>query len=680
MNKFYKVILGIFLLAMVQISYGQAKKLIMFEHFTQASCAPCAAQNPAFEAIYEVNKHNVNHVAYHTSWPGVDEMNAANKPEVQSMVDLYAVNGVPDMEADGVNLGSPTNVSQALIDQAGSSPIRILVEDTNAGAGVHNVKVTVETLGNVPSGDYIIRSLVAEELVTYATPPGTNGEKLFPNVFRKFISTNGATGDVYVPAAIGSTVEYNYSYTVDAKWVEAQVYPIAYVQNIATKSILQSGTSKDEKVEAVNTETAVFQKGNKVDGNQFSFALNNLSKDPVTLKISLNGTWPSDWSGSVEIDGKQYADGDEIIVDAFANVAGKLNVSVGNLPGIGEFYAGVYNASNDTKQSFSYTVISGITDLLVVSDNLPAAGTPDLKAPYFEGLTLSGEPAFAALGGLKTQKGFEANVLDEIQHIYYSVGWTFPAMTNEFAGYIMNFMDNGGNFMICGQDVNWDMASGDANANGNAATKQLVNEYLSADFIADGDATSTQIKSVTGDLVFDGLSASGINKTYGTTYYYPDQIAPLAPDGYTIFTYNTAAKVAGVRAHHPTFKTVDIGIGLEMVALPGLAQEITKRTHDWFHGIITGTEFDNYIQNLAMSQNYPNPADQYTTISLGNVAQNNLTLTVVDLNGRTVLKQEIAKGAKSEKVITSYLTDGIYQYFLTDGKTFNSAKKLVVMH
>lgn len=680
MNKFYKVVLAIFLTSVTYLSFGQAKKLIMFEHFTQASCAPCAAQNPAFQAVYDVNKQNVNHVAYHTSWPGVDEMNAANATEVQSMVTLYNITGVPNMISNGTNIGSPTTVTQALIDQAGSSPVRIIVEDTNNGAGNHDVKVTVESLTDVPAETYIIRTMIAEELVTYANPPGTNGEKDFPNVFRKFISDNGALGDSYVPAAAGSSVVYNYKYSVDPKWVEDQIYPIAYIQNTLTKEIIQSGTSKDEKVEAINTETAVFQKGDQSNGNHFAFSLNNLSKDPVILQVSLDGTWPADWSASVEINGVQYGNGDEITVDAFAQVQGKLNAIVGATPGIGEFNAGVYNASNDTKQTFSYTVISGVTDLLIVTDNKPAAGTPDLKGNYYAGLQSSGETALGSIGGLKALKGFQDNVLDEIQHIYYSVGWTFPAMTNDFAGYIMNFMDNGGNFMIAGQDVLWDMASGDASANGTAGTKLLVNDYLKANFISDGDATNSQFKSVTGDLLFEGFPSSGLNKPYTTTYFYPDQMDPIAPEGHAIFTYNTAAKVAGVRSEHANFKTLNLGVGLEMLALPGLGEDIMKKTHDWFHGKITGTEFDNYIQNLGMGQNFPNPSDKFTTITLGQSADNDLNLRVVDLTGKTVLTQQIAKGATSEVINTSDLTNGIYQYFLTDGKSFNSARKLVVIH
>jgi len=680
MKKIYKLSIAFCMLMLPFLSNGQAKKLIMFEHFTQASCGPCAAQNPAFQAVYVNNKQNVNHVAYHTSWPGVDPMNAANAPEVQAMVNLYTVSGVPNMISNGVNIGSPTAVTQALIDQAGSSPIKIFVEDVNNGGGNHDVHVKIASLGAVPTANYIIRAMVVEEEVNYATAPGSNGEKEFPNVFRKFINTNGSAGDVYNPANEGEFVEFTYSYAVAPTWQEDQIYPIVYVQNVGTKEIIQSGTSKDEKVEAVNVETQVFQKGDLTNGNDFAFNLTNLTENDVDLDVSIQGTWPADWNAHVTINGNIYNNGDKVTVPANSTIGATFNAIVGNTPGIGDFSAGVYNSNTQSLQSFAYTIISGVTDLLVVSDNQPASGTVDLKKAYHEGLVATGEQAYGALGHLKTLKGFDAGALDEIKHIYYSVGWTFPALTNEMAGYFQNFMDNGGNIMIAGQDVNWDLSSLDASSNGNAATKALMNDYFSTNFINDGDATSTQFKSVAGDFVFDATGTSGINKSYGATYYYPDQIEAIAPEGYNIFTYNTAAKIAGVRSHHANFKTVNLGIGLEMVASKAVSDEIMKRTYQWFHGIITGTEFDNYLQNLGMDQNYPNPADQYTVINLGKASDKELTLQVVDLTGRTVMVKQVAKGSTQETLSTQDLGQGIYQYFLSDGSKVSTAKKLVVIH
>ncbi|HNA42269.1 MAG TPA: T9SS type A sorting domain-containing protein, partial [Saprospiraceae bacterium] len=153
----------------------------------------------------------------------------------------------------------------------------------------------------------------------------------------------------------------------------------------------------------------------------------------------------------------------------------------------------------------------------------------------------------------------------------------------------------------------------------------------------------------------------------------------VGPEGYNIFTYNTAAKVAGVRSKHNNFKTVNLGIGLEMIAVKAVADEIMKRTYDWFHGKITDTEFDNYL-NAAMGQNYPNPADKFTVINFGTETTDDFILNIVDLTGKMVMSKNIAKGTSSESINTEALPQGIYQYYLTDGSKVTTAKKLVVIH
>lgn len=68
-------------------TFGQAKKYPLFEHFTQASCGPCASQNPFFQEVFYANESNLHHVAYHTSWPGYDPMYEFNSSESDAMVD-----------------------------------------------------------------------------------------------------------------------------------------------------------------------------------------------------------------------------------------------------------------------------------------------------------------------------------------------------------------------------------------------------------------------------------------------------------------------------------------------------------------------------------------------------------------------------------------------------------------
>ncbi|HQU76483.1 MAG TPA: hypothetical protein PK742_07545 [Chitinophagales bacterium] len=83
MKKVYALGMAAILVMASVTTFGQAKKYPLFEHFTQASCGPCAAQNPYFQAVYEENVTNVHHVAYHTSWPGYAQCMNTTQPKAK---------------------------------------------------------------------------------------------------------------------------------------------------------------------------------------------------------------------------------------------------------------------------------------------------------------------------------------------------------------------------------------------------------------------------------------------------------------------------------------------------------------------------------------------------------------------------------------------------------------------
>jgi hypothetical protein len=89
----------------------------MFEEFTNASCGPCASQNPAFDALLSANASKCTSIKYHTNWPGVDPMNAQNPTDVGTRVTYYNVTGVPYAVMDGSPitgsnyLGAPANLT-----------------------------------------------------------------------------------------------------------------------------------------------------------------------------------------------------------------------------------------------------------------------------------------------------------------------------------------------------------------------------------------------------------------------------------------------------------------------------------------------------------------------------------------------------------------------------------------
>ncbi|MBK6823766.1 MAG: hypothetical protein IPG87_12510 [Saprospiraceae bacterium] len=74
---------------------GQSPKKALYEHFTQASCPPCASVNPVLHPILDRNKDKVVQITHQVSWPGYDQMNEDNPSEVANRVSYYGTNAVP---------------------------------------------------------------------------------------------------------------------------------------------------------------------------------------------------------------------------------------------------------------------------------------------------------------------------------------------------------------------------------------------------------------------------------------------------------------------------------------------------------------------------------------------------------------------------------------------------------
>ena len=172
-----------------------AQRLVLIEHFTNASCAPCAAQNPALAALMSIgnNSETIAHIAYHTSWPGTDPMYSFNTTESNARVNFYNVGGVPDAYVAGNQFnGSPASITQEHIDneyeRLGLFNIAGIV---NYESTQLSIDILLESLTNFTSGS-IKAYVVLIEHVTYVTPPGSNGETDFPDVMRKmFPNANG---------------------------------------------------------------------------------------------------------------------------------------------------------------------------------------------------------------------------------------------------------------------------------------------------------------------------------------------------------------------------------------------------------------------------------------------------------------------------------------------------------
>lgn len=674
----------------LQQTQAQARKIALFEHFTNASCGPCASQNPVFQAeIMDKNKGNYLHMAYHTVWPGRDPMNAYNKEEVDTRVKFYGVGGVPNMIMHGNRYdGGPIGVSQDMLDRltSESSPLRIRVEESSNGTQ-RSVTATFSSLGPIPTAGIKVRAAVIEEEIVYATPPGSNGEKEFPNVFRRFINSGSAAGENFTPAGIGETVTLSWTYDLDVQnWDTTKVFAIVWVQLDGSAEVINASAEFLPAMEFVLDDQA-FKKAASQASATFNARIDNLGSEELSLRLDVNGAYPGDWTVSYEVGGNTYTGETDITVAPMSSMPVIITVEVGDEPGIGDFMMEM-SSLDDTELTPQYVgvgVISNVTDIVINNDNGWGAddGTTaaDFEQAYISGIANAGSTTHASTSLTSFLRAYDAQMLDEVKHLYYNAGWAFPGLPDNFSRAMLGFLGEGGNLFVAGQDLGWDTF--DPNGNGTSAARAFYRTYLFANYKDDGSTANSRLSFVAGDPIFGTVANTDLQNAYGQSsqgqqYMYPDQITPT-PNGVGIAYYNGDETMIGaVRGEKNSFKTVYFGFGMEMIKDAAVRDEVMKLTWQWFHGIISSVEYDAAVRTLSLGQNYPNPATAATTIPF-TAASRERSLRVYDITGRLASTYAVPAGSTQLQLPATGLRPGTYYYQLFDGSAIVGSRVMQVL-
>ncbi|MCR9103111.1 MAG: T9SS type A sorting domain-containing protein [bacterium] len=241
-------ILALFMLQATETT-AQVQKRVLVEHFTQASCPPCAAQNPAFNNMLFDNWEKLVTIKYQTSWPGFDPMNEQNPGEVQSRVDYYGVTGVPNVIMGGtLDAGTAGQATVGQIDNIHAEMTPIEMDMSHSiSADLDSMFITA-VIKNVSAdefnpGNTVAHIAIVEQEILFPEPPGSTDELDFYNVMRKMLPDADGTslgaiaaGDSVVLAFAVPLPEYIYFYD--------QLGAIGFVQNNSSQEVYQSDISE----------------------------------------------------------------------------------------------------------------------------------------------------------------------------------------------------------------------------------------------------------------------------------------------------------------------------------------------------------------------------------------------------------------------------------------------------
>jgi hypothetical protein len=236
------------------------QRKVLFEEWTSSTCGPCASNNPTIDAFISARFDSLTPIKYHMNWPspGNDPMYAYNPTQNTDRRNYYGINSVPHVIMDGIiNPTYPYSSAPSLPNafyprKSVGSPMTISVVQTRIPGDTIKADITIINHSPLKYGNYYLRVHAIERVIRYTSPPGTNGEKDFYDVFRKAYPTSLGT---QVPLAAG-TYNFTFKYKLDLPtWVDTSIYTSAFVQNDLTKEVINSGKSRNVVYDLITENT-----------------------------------------------------------------------------------------------------------------------------------------------------------------------------------------------------------------------------------------------------------------------------------------------------------------------------------------------------------------------------------------------------------------------------------------
>lgn len=242
-------LLAISFLLVQNFAFAQAQRRVLIEHYTQASCGPCAAQNPAFNTLLFNNWDKVVPIKYQVWWPGYDPMYEQNPDDVDARVAYYGVTGVPNVRIDGtLDAGTSGSVTATQINNAYavSTPLEmVLTHSLSADLSTIyiNCVVTNVSAEAFDVANTVVRVAVMEQELVFPEPPGSTNEVDFYNVMRKMLPT--PDGTPLSALAAGESFELNFEYALpDYIYRYDQLGAVAFVQTNGSRVVHQAAMSE----------------------------------------------------------------------------------------------------------------------------------------------------------------------------------------------------------------------------------------------------------------------------------------------------------------------------------------------------------------------------------------------------------------------------------------------------
>jgi Outer membrane protein Omp28 len=223
-------------------------KVVLLEDFANVSCVPCVTSDQIIESLLNdtYGPQKIAVVKFPTNFPSPnDPFYLANSSLCNARMSYYNIIFAPTLVVDGTLRPSATdsNKVKEKIDErlTNVAPFIINVSKSFQDSSlIVNINVQAVNISGITMSDLVLYTIVTENDIEFNEAPGANGEKVFYNVLRKSLPTDG--GYSFTDILAQQPITEHWEADLLSNWNPDNIHIIAFIQNIQTKEVLQAGS------------------------------------------------------------------------------------------------------------------------------------------------------------------------------------------------------------------------------------------------------------------------------------------------------------------------------------------------------------------------------------------------------------------------------------------------------
>ena len=664
----------LFLLFSQSLSHAQSPRMILMEEGTNASCGPCAAQNPFYQYYLNLphNRERLIPIMWHANFPGPDVMNAANPTMHNTRVSYNKISGVPMVRVNGKSpassgsgyAGAPSDtvgIYRTIASMPTTSPISIDISQLNDGEKIA-AEATITSTEDL--GSKKLYAVIVEGYHYYASA-GSNGEKEFHYVAREMMPSVGGTGITILP---GTTTVTLGEVPIDGEWNVDQLYVVAWVQDDATKEVLQAATSQGK----IGVQEKSFQQsmvGSEEESGAWDVHLT--STFSAMFNVTVEKDLPQGWEATVTVNGTDIDQQENVPFSA--TEASNLEVTI--LPsstqdkkGVGSVTVSVTGLQG-TNFSQTFRLYSDDIEAIVLKRD---EGDPAIETAYEQGMN-NGDYVYAVVDPA------DEHLFDWKDYVVIlEVGkWAFTR--NDITLLREKFDAGNVRLYLIGAEIGYGLADPQNTDQTTPRDEAFMRDYLHATYVRDANP-STTVSGVGGDPVGNGLNFSIKNGVQNQDT--PDEIAPTE-GALPVFYYGSSeTQVAGIRYADGSNRLIFLGFGAEGIGEVTARRQLLMQGIDWLQGSDRTTSVGTtegtsggFLANVG-----PSPVSDLLEVELDLNVPSSVRIQLFDMLGKAAgpaTETEYSAGRHVARLNVGGLPSGVYIVAVT-GEGKRETRRVVV--